>query len=348
MHKRMLKLSQRFHALPPNKQSGEMLEALYECQANDAYWHGLFGGLYLPHLRRAVYNALLKLEAMLDKVDERPYKVLQDLDMDGHDEVFLQNGQLQAVARLDGTASICEFDTYALYHNFGDTLTRQTEHYHRKVHAQPDHHAQGGAIANPHERMVSKHEITEADLAVDNWRKTMLLDFWRDEATGLRQLGYRRPTAGKTSLDFCASLSGGKVGKKITLNKDTLLARYKFTKLPQGSFLVEINLAMPSCDGPAGRYRSGENILGGFGQPLNISGMKEITLEDEVLGGTVYLHSSLPCAFTSFPHFSVSQSEAGFEKIMQAVTLLLEWPSDALTDELEIAIRVTAGIATTD
>ncbi len=344
MHKRMLKLSERFHSLPPNKQSPEMLAALYECQANDAYWHGLFGGLYLPHLRRAVFNAMLKLEAMLDKVTERPYKVLQDLDMDGYDEAFLQNGQLQAVARLDGTASICEFDTYALHHNFCDTLTRQAEHYHRKVHAEPAHETSGSGISNPHERMSSKHEITEADLAVDAYRKTMFIDFWKDEAVGMKQLGYRRPTAGKTSLDFCASLNGGKVGKKITLNKDTLLTQYKFTKLPHGSFMVEINLAMPSCDGPAGRYRSGENILGGFGQPLSFSGMKEIMLEDEVLGGSVYLHSSLPCAFTSYPHFSVSQSEAGFEKIMQAVTLLLEWPSDALVEDLEIQVRVSPGI----
>jgi hypothetical protein len=72
--------------------------------------------------------------------------------------------------------------------------------------------------------------------------------------------------------------------------------------------------------------------------------MKEIMLEDEVLGGSVYLHSSLPCAFTSYPHFSVSQSEAGFEKIMQAVTLVLEWPSDALVEDLEIKVRVTPGI----
>src|SRR5690606_37456591 len=132
------------------------------------------------------------------------YKVLQDLDMDGYDEAFLQNGQLQAVARLDGTASICEFDTYALHHNFCDTLTRQAEHYHRKVHAEPAHETSGSGISNPHERMSSKHEITDADLAVDAYRKTMFIDFWKDEAVRMKQLGYRRPTAGKTSLDFCA------------------------------------------------------------------------------------------------------------------------------------------------
>ncbi len=340
MHKRMLHLSARFHALPANKQAPEMLAALYECQANDAYWHGLFGGLYLPHLRRAVFNAMITLEVLLDEVTERPFKALFDLDMDGFDEAFLQNGKLQAIARLDGTASICELDSYALRHNFGDTLTRQAEHYHRKVNAQPDHEAGGGAISNPHERMSSKHEITAADMTTDAYRKTMFIDFWKDEAIGEELITYRRPTSSKNSLDFCASLKGGKIGKKITLNKDALFVNYSFSKLPRGSFKVEINLAMPSCDGPAGRFRIGENIPCGFGQPLTFAGLKEISLEDEVLGGVVHLHTNLACAFTSYPHFSVSQSEAGFEKIMQAVTLQLEWPSDTLTEDLEISIQV--------
>ncbi|HEU4709423.1 MAG TPA: alpha-amylase/4-alpha-glucanotransferase domain-containing protein, partial [Methylophilaceae bacterium] len=129
MHKRMLALSARYDALPPKQRTAAMTKALYEAQSNDAYWHGLFGGLYLPHLRRAVYNAMLFLEKQLDEVSSRSPKGQSDLDMDGHDEVFLQNGALQAVVRLDGSASVCEFDSYRLRHNFGDTLARQTEHY---------------------------------------------------------------------------------------------------------------------------------------------------------------------------------------------------------------------------
>ncbi|CAG0979456.1 partial 4-alpha-glucanotransferase, partial [Anaerolineae bacterium] len=49
MHKRMLALSARYHALPDKLKTPAMLHELYEAQANDAYWHGLFGGLYLPH-----------------------------------------------------------------------------------------------------------------------------------------------------------------------------------------------------------------------------------------------------------------------------------------------------------
>ncbi|HZV99779.1 MAG TPA: alpha-amylase/4-alpha-glucanotransferase domain-containing protein [Methylophilaceae bacterium] len=340
MHKRMLALSARYHGLPDNQKTSEMLQALYEAQANDAYWHGLFGGLYLPHLRRAVYKALLTLEALLDEVTQRPPRALVDLDMDGHDEVFLQNGVLQAIARLDGTASICEFDAYKLRHNFGDTLTRQAEHYHRKVHAQPEHGHSGEGIANPHERVSFKQEITQADLATDSYRKTLFNDFWIAEDNTSQALHYRRPASGKAALDFRAALRGGEIQKKIALDGNSLVVRYKFNKITQGYFKVEINLAMPSCDGPAGRFRLGETIPGGFGQRHQFAELRNIVLEDEVLGGALHLHSNIACAYNSYPHFSVSQSEAGFEKIMQAVTLELEWSVEALKDELEIKLEI--------
>ena len=340
MHKRMLALSARYHALPDNQKTAAMLKALYESQANDAYWHGLFGGLYLPHLRRAIYNAMLTLEFLLDEVTKRPTKVLVDIDMDGFDEAFLQNGALQAVARLDGTASICEFDCYKLRHNFGDTLTRQTEHYHRKVHAEPSHGHSGEGISNPHERMSSKHEITQADMVVDTYRKTLFNDFWLGNEGASQALIYRRPTSGKTTLNFCSVSDGGKVHKKIVLDGNNLVVGYQFLKLPEGDFKVEINLAMPSCDGPAGRFRYGRNILGGFSQVIKLSGLKHIALEDEILGGAVHLKSNVACKFCSYPHFSVSQSEAGFEKIMQAVTLELRWPVRALKDGLEIKLEI--------
>ena len=53
MHKRMLGLSSRLSMLRDRTHEETMTRKLYEAQANDAYWHGLFGGLYLPHLRRA-------------------------------------------------------------------------------------------------------------------------------------------------------------------------------------------------------------------------------------------------------------------------------------------------------
>ncbi|HWT28601.1 MAG TPA: alpha-amylase/4-alpha-glucanotransferase domain-containing protein, partial [Methylophilaceae bacterium] len=77
-----------------------------------------------------------------------------------------------------------------------------------------------------------------------------------------------------------------------------------------------------------------------FGQTFKFGGLKSILLEDEVLGGAIQLSCSVPCAFSSQPHFSVSQSEAGFEKIMQAVTLELIWSGDMLSDRIEIKIEI--------
>ncbi len=131
MHKRMLQLSERLAGLPRGTPTDALRRLLHLGQANDAYWHGLFGGLYLPHLRRAVYGALVELEARLDAIAPRPARVRADLDGDGVDELFIQNGELQAVVKLDGSASLIELDAYALAQNFGDTLRRHAEHYHR-------------------------------------------------------------------------------------------------------------------------------------------------------------------------------------------------------------------------
>lgn len=91
MHKRMLGLSDRLAALPSGGRTAALTDHLYRAQANDAYWHGLFGGLYLPHLRREVYCNLLKLEAALDAVAPRPPLAVSDQDFDGVRELFLGN-----------------------------------------------------------------------------------------------------------------------------------------------------------------------------------------------------------------------------------------------------------------
>ncbi len=176
MHKRMLGLSNRYAALSEPDKTIEMRDALFEAQANDAYWHGLFGGLYLPHLRRAVYGALVKLEALLDAVAPRSSLVSCDTDMDGHVESFLQNGILQAVVRNDGLADICELDSYLLNHNFGDTLTRQKEHYHQKVMLNQSSTSNVEGIDNPHERISFKHAILPEDMVFDSFRRSLFID----------------------------------------------------------------------------------------------------------------------------------------------------------------------------
>ena len=71
MYARMLGVSRRLLAVQANPDADpDYLEIarheLYRGQCNCPYWHGSFGGLYLPHLRNAVYHSLISAHNALD------------------------------------------------------------------------------------------------------------------------------------------------------------------------------------------------------------------------------------------------------------------------------------------
>jgi alpha-amylase/alpha-mannosidase (GH57 family) len=335
MHKRMLSLSARLNALPEKHRSALMQQKLYESQANDAYWHGLFGGLYLPHLRRAVYNALVELEALLDACAPRAAYFTEDTDLDGVEETYLHNGVLQAVLKLDQFASICELDAYPLRHNFGDTLRCQVEHYYQKIlpgAGAPSSQTASG-IASAHDRISYKHEISAEDIVPDDHPRNLFVD----RLDGMF-ITYRSLASALENNHFQSENTAYPVHKLILLDGNRLQVTYHFTAKLAHSFSTEINLAMPSCDGVGGRYIYQGKIPGGFGQWLELTGLSELTLDDDTLGGSVTLTTSHPVTLRAHPHFSVSQSESGFEKIMQATTLILEWPVTA--PELIVTLQI--------
>lgn len=334
MHKRMLSLSRRLQSLPEDQRSPGMKQKLYESQANDAYWHGLFGGLYLPHLRRAVYRAIVELEAMLDAYASRPARFMEDTDLDGCEELYLQNGVIQAVLKLDGSGSACELDSYLLKHNFGDTLRRQAEHYYHKMHEGRNREHAASGIASAHDRVSFKHKIDAEDIIVDEHGRGLFMD----RLNGAN-VDYRcEPLAVRGRLCHAEVISP-QIEKSFELIDNRLLTSYRFLKGVEGTFSTEINLAMPSCDGWGGRYVYKGEIPGGFGQTLELDGVSEITLDDDELGGSIELKVSHPALLRGRPYYSVSQSEAGFEKIMQAVTLVLEW-QETIFEELVVTLEI--------
>jgi hypothetical protein len=215
------------------------------------------------------------------------------------------------------------------------------EHYHRKVHAQPGLQHQSDGIANPHERINSKHEITQEDMVIDSRQKLMFLDCWLSGDNESRPVYVPVANAGMSYGEaFEASVGTGRVRKSVVLDDSRLYVSYQFDGVGEGVFRVVVNLAMPSCDGPAGRFRVGDEIKGGFGQLLQITAVQRIALEDAVLGGKLGISVSQPVSLHSFPCFSVSQSEAGFEKIMQAVVMTFECALTKQTDTLEFCLDV--------
>jgi alpha-amylase/alpha-mannosidase (GH57 family) len=345
MHKRMLALSERLARVPSAQRTEEMHSLLYAAQANDAYWHGLFGGLYLPHLRRAVYASLLQLERMLDRLDPRASNQCLDLDLDGIDELFLRNAELQAVVKLDGCAALIELDAYALAQNFGDSLRRHAEHYHRRVIGGPAAVHQGDGIASAHHRVDLKHDIDGADLETDAAARTLFRDAWLG-ADGTLQplLDYELRRVDGTNAVFAIERSGTTVHKDIGVEGNCIGIRYRFTGAFAAAgidgFECTLDLAMPSCDGPGAHYRYGGAVLGGLGQLLELKDVSELVLVDDFMGGSLVLRSNLPLTLRARPCCTVSQSEAGFEKIMQSVTLTLAWPLDAAHANLDLSLEI--------
>ncbi|MGA7478258.1 MAG: alpha-amylase/4-alpha-glucanotransferase domain-containing protein [Azonexus sp.] len=331
MHKRMQALSTRLAALPAAPP--ELTADLYRAQANDAYWHGLFGGLYLPHLRRAVWNNIVALEAKLDALQPRPATVAVDLDFDGKSETFIHNAHLQLVVRDDGLGAAHELSSYALAHNFGDTLRRYHEHYHDKIGKAPtEHHGEG--IASAHDVIRFKHPVAPEDIVPDALPRALCLDEldgrsvddYSPEATGT--LKFTRPGISKT----------------WTVNGSTATIAWQIKGLAGQRLSTRLNLAMPSCDGFLGRYVLADgSIPGGFGAALDLAAAKSLTLADGVLGGRIRVDITVPAEIHGRPHQTVSQSEAGFEKIMQAVELSVNWviPDDACTLQLKLTIEPT-------
>jgi len=337
MHKRSLDLSDRIDRLPVTARSERMYELLYRAQANDAYWHGLFGGLYLPHLRRAVYNAIVELEAELDRVAPRASLQRCDADYDGSQELFLHNSILQAVVRCDSDAAVIELDAYYFRHNFADTLRRREEHYYRKMHVGEQQHFEGEGIASAHDRVGFRHHIVPDDLVPDARPRSLFLDDW---SVGEAQHRPQYVLTDEASAQFEASNAAGVVTKRVSIADNRLTVHYRLPPTNPGRFETELNLAMPSCDGFLGRYVFEGQVPGGFGQELTLPSITTISLEDGVLGGTVEILCSPPAALSARPHHTVSQSEDGFEKVMQAVTLRLSWPVGGDATEITIALEM--------
>ena len=114
-------LPQDFEVANPH---GELLERareeLYRAQCNCGYWHGAFGGIYLPHLRNAVYQHLIAADNLLDRdagrADAWVEARAEDYNFDSRQEISLANisrdklaQNRHALERLDnGSYGICE------------------------------------------------------------------------------------------------------------------------------------------------------------------------------------------------------------------------------------------------
>ena len=66
LHKQMLRTSDAVDAMADGPDRSRALDHLYRGQSNDCYWHGVFGGVYIGHMRLATYYHLIAAEDLAD------------------------------------------------------------------------------------------------------------------------------------------------------------------------------------------------------------------------------------------------------------------------------------------
>jgi len=362
MYSRMLGLSNRLAELARSGEADpDYLEVarqeLYRGQCNCPYWHGAFGGLYLPHLRNAVYRHLINAHNALDEAEGRsgPRVSIEvaDYNLDARQEVRLENDRLVVYARPAQGGHIYELDVRHASTNLLATLDRRHEAYHAAIAA-----AVGGGSEN-HEgppsvpdKVVLKQDGLGQLLVYDRHPRKALVDHFLpldstlddlkssrhaelgDFATGTYLSKVQRGPGSVALVMERPGLADGhpiKVRKTIAMEADSgsLDVLYVLEELPIGvplHFAVEINLAAMAGHADD-RYYADQHghRLGMLDTLLDLNRTEGVSLTDEWLDLAVGLRWSRPASLWCLPIETVSQSEGGFEGVYQSSAVVPRW-----------------------
>ena len=354
LHKRMLWVSERVEAAERKGAGKAARDFLYRSQSNDVYWHGVFGGLYLNHLRESAYANLLRAESASDAIlhDGKTAWteiVKGDIDRDGGAEILVKTARLSLLCHLHDGGAVTEISLPPRGVALGHVLTRREEGYHGKFRRA------GGTFdgaTSIHDVLVLKDpSVTEA-LGSDPWQRASFREsFYREEDSSAAILsGSATPvcwTAGKE-----ASIESVRRGARLAVTLEVPMAgegiemiltkglslrggeerfevAYRLVNHGKGTvagrLCSEWNLNFLSGEGPDRRYEGlGESR--GLSSRLVAGGVREFRVVDGWRGVAVAAALDRECEVLCHPVETASLSEAGAEKIHQGVCLRILFP----------------------
>lgn len=290
MYSRALQVSSRLEELTRldarsdhRDRLAEARSELYRGQCNCPYWHGSFGGLYLPHLRNAIYQHLIAADNILEGVAGQlgsanhngsgPWVRIDsdDFDFDARKEIRLASDRLVAFVAPARGGHLYELDLRSIRHNLLATLDRRVEPYHEKIkQAALDMSLQSGTGGvDPSGGVKFKQPNLDQKLIYDTTPRKSLVDHFLAEGTSFDDFQRGRGEIGDFATGAFQSLLRrsderveailtrvGRVGnheikltKRIALNTHggtALEIRYVFENLPPHetlNFAVELNFA---------------------------------------------------------------------------------------------------------
>ena len=299
MHKTMLALSElsRSRGDPP-----EARRAIGRAQCNDAYWHGVFGGLYLPHLRNAVWHQLAIAERVLRHGESLAYEEL-DLDYDGFPELWVHSSRFSALISPRRGGAVEVLTRFGDHTNLADVLTRRRESYHelpKETHHHGEDKGSGTASIHDIEKAARLKELPPADLEPRAILVERLIPGDVD-AGGYASARYKALRSWATTA-MRASVTQTADRLSVMLQGDGLEKTLEF----DAAGCLSVSYQWDASGVPAGAL---------FAPELSVSRSVPVRLRPE----TGIWRSEIT---------TVARSERGFEETVQGFSITPRWPAD--------------------
>ena len=337
---------------------------LLAAQCNDSYWHGVFGGLYAPHLRSAILRHMIQAEFQLDSVERRDggaksQIATRDFDLDGQEEILVR----QCISGMtlhpaDGaTVSSLRFQPASV--ELVNSLMRRPEPYHELVRKQAaSKQAPREGPASIHDQVLTKEAHLDALLRYDKYARHAFRTYvfpsaktWKDfellrlEENELLARGAWKASfikAAAPAIEFRSATDirlNGCVVKVDALK--TLSSKVSGTSwqlecrsslntnrsCPTGMAMgleLVLNLLAPDAHD---RYFLGKEVR----RPLEFRGeiaSANLTLVDEWQRVKITLETRPQACWWIAPIETISQSESGFERVYQGSAIMAVWKID--------------------
>jgi alpha-amylase len=368
MHKKMMRVSDRIESISTETIDEDARSRLHMArkklwagQCNCPYWHGVFGGLYLPHLRSANYSSLLEAENIADglmNASGRGRMEFHDFNGDGKNEAIVESRDINIFVSPDLGAGVMELDYRPLCVNLMDIMRRKVEPYHNlgDVDGNGDDE-QGEAIPSIHE-IVTDETVNQADVIVDSHTRLSFIDrfigmevsyddYRLNRFSELGDFAYKPykvesctdgekfslSCSREAHIEYSGRQFPYRVKKRYELVDGEALLRILVELQDLASLDVAakygIEFSIGEIAGNADdRYMSFQpsgtrKKLGTPGEEEELHGFQ---IMDEWRGLTVDLAFSLPVTLWHYPIETFSQREGGFEMIYQGTVFLAMIP----------------------
>ena len=367
LQKKMMRVSAAVASVPPRRSRyghsvvfKEARDRMLRGQGNDAYWHGVFGGIYAPHLRTELWRNLVRAESLADQLTPGnmvPRVEFLDYDADGASELLFTAPEYQVLLKPSDGATIAVFDFRPRSATLINSISRRPEAYHSRLKEASSSAPSTGSAVSIHDQIRVKEPNLERFLRYDRFARhsfrlilcdpartptdyeTLQLNELASVAAGTFQIQNSSASGAELLLELLLPELASDPARPLQLR---ITKDFLFGPAPNGC-QVSCDVAL-SLSGPLTRP-----VLFGIESVINLlapteqdrffetpSGPQNLRFSGALPGPTlqmrdgwqrirVILDAPDSEGFWVAPIETVSESEGGFERVYQGSQILALW-----------------------